>query len=494
MVFEFIRHAFLKTVRSAALGRNVMSGLITIVFVFFILLYVIGIAVALGPILNRTLGAENVIPFLNTFILYFIFFELLYRYFFQKQPTFDLQSYLHLPIKRSTIIHFLLARSLISPFSLVVILLFVPITISDVNHHFGAAGAAGWLLTLFVISITMHWFILWYKHRLSGRLSGTFMLVVPVLAAYVLVYFEWLVLGEYTRPFFDFAMQSFVPVLIALAACALSYFLVYRYYVRNAYLESGQQESSVFHVSDKVPGFFSRFGLAGEIADTELKLILRHKKSRGYLVLAVLLLFYGLLFYPDGSGGEGMEYLYLFVGIFITGAFFLQYGQLFLSWNSANFDFYMNRKDGLEALVRGKWLLFVIMATVFYVLSLAYAWFGWEIAAIHTAGFLYNIGIGVHMIIYIALWEPKPMDIGKGAMFNYDGVGMAQFLMVIPYIFLPYLIYVPIRVFVNEMTGLFVLAIVGVFGLIFNEKLLEMSVNRVRRNKYTISSTFRQEL
>jgi hypothetical protein len=86
------------------------------------------------------------------------------------------------------------------------------------------------------------------------------------------------------------------------------------------------------------------------------------------------------------------------------------------------------------------------------------------------------------------------MDLNKGAMFNYEGVGAAQWLMVIPMMILPYVIYLPFALLINDFAGLAALAIFGLFGILFHKKLSALNIRRVYQNKYEISSSFRQEL
>lgn len=491
---EFIRLAFLKTVRSVSLTRNLISGLFTYLMIFFIFLYLVGIAVFLEPLIKSFTETESAIPALNTYIIFFFLFEMMYRFFLQKRPLFDIQSFLHLPVKRSQIIYFLLGRSFITPHSLVVIILFMPITLSAIRIEHGAEAALQWILTLILISYTLHWFVLWYKQRFDNSTTATVAIVSVPLLASVLLYFSIFNIGEITHPFFQYALDSPLPLVLFVVLCAASFRLVFQYYMHNAYVEDVHQ-GSAFRFGKSGPGFFSRFGLLGEIADVELKLIFRHKKSRSYFILSFALLFYGLLFYPgavvDSAAGE---FLLLFVAIFITGAFFLQYGQLFLSWNSSSFDFFLSRENGLEALIKGKFLLLAGISLLLFLLSLPYVYFGWKIIAFHTAAFLYNVGIGVHLIIILALWEPKPMDLGKGAFFNYEGVGVAQFLMIFPYLVFPYAIYIPANMFFGTYTALFILGLIGAIGLVFHDKLIGFSVRKLQRGRYKISSTFRQEL
>jgi hypothetical protein len=92
----------------------------------------------------------------------------------------------------------------------------------------------------------------------------------------------------------------------------------------------------------------------------------------------------------------------------------------------------------------------------------------------------------------MSLWNPKPMDINKGAMFNYDGIGVAQFVMVIPYFLGPYLIYVPINYVYDPYTALAAVGVFGLAGLIFQKRLIDMSVGILERNRHKISSAFRR--
>ena len=86
------------------------------------------------------------------------------------------------------------------------------------------------------------------------------------------------------------------------------------------------------------------------------------------------------------------------------------------------------------------------------------------------------------------------MDLNKGAMFNYEGIGFAQFLMILPIIGIPYLVYLPLSFWVNDHAGLLALGLLGLGGMVAFPKLSAISVKKVLKNRYEISSTFRQEL
>lgn len=495
MVLQLIKWEILKITRSASYARSLLTGILLVGFGILLLSYVLVMGIALKPIIVQVLGKENAILFLNGILIYFFLFEIIYRYFVQGLPVLELESLLHLPISKSWIIRFLLIRSFISPITLIPMLLFTPFAVTEIAEAKGNSGAISWLALLLLSSWSVHWFMLWFKQRFEDSLAGVFIIFLVFLVGAGSAYFGFYNIGEIFQPVFSFALVSYIPALLMLLVFLGTYFLCFSYYRQHAYLEDLTQDEDVKYASQSL-GLFSRFGQVGEMADLEWKLIIRHKKSRSYLMLSGFFLLYGFIFYanPAYQSEEGFSYMFIFVGSFITGVFMLQYGQLFLSWNSASFDFFLNKKNGVESLVRGKYLLFIAISCLCFVISVPYVYFGWEILLIHLATFIFNVGITIHMVVFMALWKPQPMDLNKGGMFNYEGIGVTQFLMVIPLMVAPYAVFLPFAVFIDDYAGLAALGIIGALGIFGYKPLAKRSVQRVLDNKYEISSSFRQEL
>ena len=497
MFFTLIRLQFLKSIRSTSFAKSMLTNVLMGFLVLLLLSYVVGLGLLLKDILDLAAPGEDHVALLNSFMIYFFLGEFLYRYFIQKLPVIELESLLHLPIGKKRIIQQLLIRSFVSPLSIISILLFLPFAVNQITTIHGAMGAFAWIGVIALTSWTLHWFMLWFKQRFEDSLIGLIVVFLSLVLGAGSSYMGWFNLGEITKPVFDFALDSPLPLIVMLLVMIASYWLCFRFYVSNAYLEDLSEEEDVRFINQSI-GFFSRFGLAGELANLEWKLIIRHKKSRTYLMLAGFFLLYGLIFYRNpayaADEGTGINWIFIFVGIFITGIFMLQYAQLFLSWNSGNFDFFLSRKQGIESLVRGKYLLFMAVSFVCLLASVPYTFFGWQFLLLHICCFLFNVGILMHLIIYFSLWKPKPMDLNKGAMFNYEGVGAAQFLMILPMFLAPYAVYVPFWLLFNEYVGLLALGTIGLVGLLAFKPLSQININRVLTNRYEISSSFRQEL
>lgn len=494
MIFEFLRLQILKKIRSVSLSRNLAGGFVIGLFVVLILIYILGVALSMKSIVQKGFGIDDVVTFINLNLLYLFVAEFLYRYFLQKLPLLELGNFLHLPIRRSKIVHFLLGKSFVSPLNVIFPLLFTPFALSEVATLHGVTAAYSWLFSIILISWSMHWGILLFKTRFGESIVGILTIFGIGILDALFRYLEWIHPAEFLSPLFTASLTSLVPVVALLSIFIILYVISFRYYVNNAYLEDLTPESMPGYM-DKSFGFLSRFGLTGEFAELEWKLILRHKKSRSYLFISALFLLYGLIFYgePIYEATEGISYMYIFVGTFITGVFMIQYGQLFLSWNSANFDFFLCRPHGAASLIRGKYLLFNVISTICFLLSVPYVYFGWDVLLVHLVTYLFNLGVTIHLVINLALWKPKPMDLSKGSFFNYEGVGVAQYLMIIPMVIIPYLIFVPFSLLFDTYVGLLAMAVVGIAGIIFNGKLTMIAVKRLIASKYEISTSFRQE-
>lgn len=495
MIFVLLKLQLLKTMRSTAFAKSVLVAVFLAFLAVLLLGYVLIAGLFLREIIVKGLEKEDAYAFLSANLIFFYLTEFMYRYFLQKLPVLDLQNFLHLPIKKKWLMHFLLGKSVISPLTMIAPLLFSPFAFMEIAPSYGMNAAIYWLGAVVLSSWSLHWLMLWFKQKFEDSLYGIGTVFVVLLLSVGSNYFGWFNLGEWMKPLFDWSLSSPLPVLILLGVCIGLYQLAYRFYFNNAYLEDLVDEEVDARINQDIP-LLERFGLAGELANLEWKLILRHKKSRTYLMMTGFLLLYGLFFYtnPIYQADEGFSHMFIFVGTFITGIFMLQYGQLFLSWNSSNFDFYINQKGGLEALIRGKYLLFIGISFLCLLLSIPYVYFGVEILLIHLSTFLFNVGVVIHAIIYLALWKPKPMDLNKGAMFNYEGVGIAQFLMIIPVMVLPYAVYLPLALLANQYAGLVTLAALGVIGIILYPYLVKVIIARIQTKRYEISAAFRQEL
>ena len=188
-----------------------------------------------------------------------------------------------------------------------------------------------------------------------------------------------------------------------------------------------------------------------------------------------------------------MDWFFLLIGIFVTGIFFINHGQFLLSWEGGYFDFVLIRRTSYRQYFEAKYYMFVAAATIAFVLSLGYGFFGLKIILFNLAAYLFNIGINIPFVMRIAMYSPKKIDLSKGAAFNYEGVGAAQFLIALPVLLLPYVIYGPMVAIGQDILGLCLVSLVGLVGFLFRDKTIDYLTNSFIKNRHKIAAGFRAQ-
>ena len=141
-------------------------------------LYMMGMFVALGVFLDDILikipmeGIDYnafkesfVLRKLNRFLLYYFFVDLIVRYFMQKLPALSVQPFLHLPLRKSQLIHYMLGKSFMSPMNLIHWLVFVPFMI-ELFSNLSFSESIGWSAG-FAFMVYLNNYLLTYLKRTS---------------------------------------------------------------------------------------------------------------------------------------------------------------------------------------------------------------------------------------------------------------------------------------------------------------------------------------
>jgi hypothetical protein len=268
-------------------------------------------------------------------------------------------------------------------------------------------------------------------------------------------------------------------------------FIVNSNYLRsNLYVEEIQKKVKEKGATDYP--FLNRFGKVGELAALELKLIMRHKRSRSTVLLGFIILFYGLFIFKAPAFAKNEFNIPLIVAILITGITSIGYGQYMFGWQSAHFDGILANKINFKNFIKAKFLLFTISSTVITLLSFFYGFMSWKIIPIFFAAYLYNIGFGSVMILFFATLKYKRLDLSKSATFNHQGTSAIQYLMAFPIILLPLGIYWLFNFFQKPFLGIAVLAIFGFINLLMRNIWVDLLTRKFNKQRYKIAAGFRE--
>jgi hypothetical protein len=278
-----------------------------------------------------------------------------------------------------------------------------------------------------------------------------------------------------------------VPLLLLFIVLGINYsYLKSRLTIEDVNVK---KEKKVDSLSEKK--YFESFGDLGEMIMLEIKLIWRNKRSKTIINMSPLFVFYGLLFYPQDTYMEGFGFL-IFVGIFMTGTFMFNYGQYMLSWESNYFDGILANNIDYTKHFKAKYIMMISTVVISYLLTLPYAYFGIKVVIINTATFLFNLGFLSFVLMYVASYSRKRMDMSKSSAFNYQGMGASNWLMILPFFLLPILIWLPFSLLGFPYWGIAAIGFVGVISLAFHKSLFKMVVRKFEQQKHLIAQGFRE--
>ena len=491
MIQTFISHAWKESFRSTIWAKNLLANVFLGFVGLMLMVYAIMAGVAIAFKLDDFFPGQDPVELINGALLYYFFFEFLLRFFLQNVPVLSIQPYLHLPIKKSQFLNFMLRKSQVSVFNLLALFLFTPTAILKVAKEYGALTGLLWLTMIIGMVFTIHFLGILFKKKLNDLPNLLLGMVVLVAGLGALDYFQVISFSSVSKQLFGAVLDQPVFAAIPVLLWVVLYRLNYVYLAKNTYPEEISTKKNKAKVSGDFT-FLKRFGRIGELIGLELKLILRHKRPRNSLVMSGLLLFYGLFFYTQ-DGFQELNGMFLFAGVFVTGSFFINHGQFLLSWESGYFDFIMTRRSNIRQYFEAKYYLFVAACTIAFVASLGYAYFGVEIILFNLAAYLFNIGIGIPFVMRIAMYSPKKIDLNKGAAFNYEGVGAAQFLIALPVLGLPYVFYGPLAAFGYGNYGLLLVALIGLVGFLLRNKTIDYLTSSFTKNRHKIAAGFRAQ-
>ncbi len=492
MIKWFIQHQWKKEIRSSIWQKNIALNIVIGFFMLIMLSYVLMLGLFLDKILEEVVKNANADVTLSKIIIYYFIVTFMMRFFLQSLPAMELIPYLHLRIKRSTIGWFMVFKSLTSFFNFIPFLLFLPFALGYMTEEFSAFQAFIWFVSVFLFELTSNFKLIYFKRKFTLNPKIIILLIAAIALLVILDRFDLFSISGISLWYFTQLQSNWLWVLLPLLSTFSFVFWNLGLIRKNSYLDDlSPKKTEGENLTSKL-NLLQNFGKTGELVLGEIKLIIRNKRSKSVVYLIPFFLLYGLFFYPQDAYKDMMGFL-VFVGIFVTGGFLIAYGQYLLAWESSHFDLILSSNIGIQDYFKAKYFLLVIPTLILYFFTIPYMYFGMKIFWINFASLFYNLGVNAPLLLYMASFNKKRMDLSQGAMMNYQGVGANNFVLIIPLLAVPALIYWPVSAFFGFVPAVVTLGGLGVVGLLFNQSLIKLAVNNFHKKRYSIAEGYRQK-
>lgn len=489
MKWSFAKHTWLGFIRSPALTRKIIEGVIIGFFAIYTAVGLMALGYAAPSLIREFMPGANPTEIVAGAFCAYLLMDILLRYFVQKFPAMTIKPYLLLPISKSKIVRYMLVRALFSPFNLIIPVFLIPFYFAESPLNQPSGIGIGLLILAFSIVLTAN-YISYAITAFSGANKNW---AFGALAAIVgIIYLEYSGITHFLPYIFDAGGVIISTPALWIAVIALPIAVViwlYRAFIKEiTYTNTGAETISSGYLP--VKGVFSRFGKYGILMDLELRLIIRSKRARTFIIASV-----AFCFMPFIMGMTGKEeisiVLIAFAAFFMTGGFALNHGQLLLSWNSMHFDLLMSRGYTLKDIFTAKYYFLALVCGLTYILTLPYVFIFPEYPYVALALTLWNASFSIYGYMILASVKSERIDPNEGGMFNHSGFGISHYLIMLPLMGLPFAIYGLGWFIGGTTTALLLVGGIGILGIIFHNKLIGYCVSLFKRNRYRISNAFR---
>ena len=488
MFRHFINLQWKSFFRSASFKTNIGFKILMI----FGALYFIVVFLALGLgsfyIIDKS-GLGDPLQVVNGFMIYYLVADLYIRYVLQKMPIMNIRPLLYLPFRKSQVVQYSLGKTLFSFFNIMHAFFFIPFSIILLVEGYNPAGVIGWHLGIFALFFANNFLNI----MMNNKDSVFYPVIVVLVGLGICQYYGWFDITSYTVHLFD---ALYNQPLYAFLPWALLLFMIYaafNYFKKHMYLDGGLATKQAVAKTENY-AWLNRFGSLGIFLQNDIKLIKRNKRSKTTVIMSVLFLFYGLLFFTNSIEAYENPVWQIFAGIFVSGGFLFSFGQFVPSWDSSYYPLMMSQNIQYREYLSSKWYLVIIATIISTVLSSFYLYFGWEAYLAVVVGAIYNIGVNSYLVLWGGAYIKTPIDLtsNKKAFGDKQAFNTKTLLLTLPKLLLPLVVYALGHYLVNPTVGYALVALSGIVGFAFKDVVFRKIEKIYKKEKYKTLLAYKQ--
>ncbi len=473
--------------RSPTWKQNLWMRILIVFAILYFVLIFLSLGVGAYYIIEEAQIGE---PFevINRYLIYYIGFDIVFRYMMQPMPVTNVQPLLYQNIKKSTIVHFSMLKMLYSFFNWSHLFFLIPLSIILTVEGQAAGQVWGWSLSIYFLLLINN-----YLNVLVNQKNVVFGLVTSlVLGSASLQYFGIFDITPYTQVFFTSLFNQSWLIAVAFGLLVVIYYSAFRHFRTRMYLDAGLAKKSERTISIS-ENYFSRFGKLGLILRNDVALILRNKRARQAVFAGFFFIFYGLLFFTGAVEVYQGDTWKLFAGIFVTGGFLFSFGQYVPSWDSQYYPLLMTQNITYIDYLKSKYTLIQVFTAITTILSSWYLIFGLEIFSFVLLGAIYNLTINSVIVLWGGAYVRTKIDLtsNKKAFGDKNAFNYKTLLLTLPKILLPVIIYGVFDYALGPIAAKISIVVVSIAGYFLKPYLFKTIISIYQKEKYATLKAYR---
>ncbi|RTE54890.1 hypothetical protein EHW67_06930 [Arenibacter aquaticus] len=489
MLKHFLRLEWKSFFRSASFKANMAIKIAMIFAAIYFMLVFLGLGIGAYYFIEQNNWGDP-LQLVNKFLVYYVVADLYLRYMLQKMPVTNIRPLLYLPIKKDKVVGYSLGKTMFSFFNWSHAFFFVPFSVVLVINGYATVGVIGWHLGMMALLFCNN-----FINILVNNKDGLFYVLIALFSVLgICQYYGFFDITVFTAPFFNSLYgQPWMAFLawILLIALITSSFL---YFKNHMYLDAGLAGKTLVAKTEDYM-WLNRFGILGTFLKNDIKLIRRNKRSKTAVIMSVFFIFYGLFFLTGGIEAYEGPVWKIFAGIFISGGFLFSFGQFVPSWDSSYYPLMMSQNIQYKEYLASKWYLMVIATLVSTILASFYIYFGWDTYMAVLVGAVYNIGVNSYLVLWGGAYIKTPIDLSsnKKAFGDKQAFNAKTLMLTLPKLILPLGFYALGHYWVSPSAGYLFVALAGVLGFAFKNKVFGLIEEIYKKEKYKTLAAYKQK-
>ncbi|WP_299619632.1 DUF5687 family protein [uncultured Tenacibaculum sp.] len=479
-----VKQFFRSTFWQKGIAINIIMGF----FALYLMVSFLSVGIGGFYILKKVFPEQDPFQIVNGFLLFYVIGDLVFRYVMQKLPVMNIKPLLVLNIKKKQLINYTLIKSALSPFNFFSLFFFVPFSLVLINEGYPSNNVFSWLTGMITIV-----FVVNYLNFITNKSNIAFGIIVTALGSIIaLQQFGIYDFTGVSAAIFNSLYNSWIFILVPVVLLVVFYIVNYKKLETQLYLDDAVKVK-VKEANTSDLSFVDKFGDLAPFIKNEMRLIWRNKRTKMVFLMSFLFLFYGLVFYTNDMYETKMRAMLIFASLFITGGFAINYGQFVPAWDSEYYRMIMTQNISYRKFLESKWLIMSTVTFVLYILSLPYIYFGLDKFLMITAGAIYNIGFNSLFLVWSGSYNRKRIDLEASGFGNTQGISATQFLIMIPVMGLPMLLFSVFNVLIDFNAGVLAIAVFGLLGILLKNPIMNLIEKKYIKDKYATIHGFNQK-
>lgn len=477
--------------RSATLGKEIALKIFVGLFAIYGIVSLLFLGIGMHFLIKELMPTAEPIQIVNQYVLIWFVMELMVRYMMQKIPIINIKPFLIQNIQRKTLVNFILTKSIFSYFNILTPVIIIPFAIVSLfQTEFQWFQILGWTVAILSLVLIANFLNIYIEKKILDSKKLFILFFGSVAILYGLEYFEIFSSTKFVGNLFDQLLLQPFWALIPLALVFVLYKLNQKNLIENFYLDAYlKTESQSFDDTDL--SWTNRFGKVASFMQLDMKLIWRNKRPKTTVYMTLFFTAYGLFFYTQDM--YDFSPMWVFAGLFMTGIFMINFGQFIPAWDSSYYSMMMSQNIPMKLYLHSKISLMNFSIVVMTLLTLPYGFFDPNIILLNIACAIYNLGVNVPVILFAGSFNKKRIDLDKSQFSNYQGTGIMQWLIILPLIGVPVLIWTIFNYAGNFYLATAIIAILGVIGFSLRNWFMQFIIAAYKQRKHTALSGFKQQ-